>query len=290
MGNAITEMKYKAAAGPKSIEELKFKAAEIRKKILNMCIKAGTGHVTSSLSCVEILVALYYRIMNHDPNNPEWDNRDRLILSKAQASPTLYSILGDCGYYDEKWLDTFAQVDGKFGVHLQGTIPGVEISCGSLGNGFGTGAGIALGAKMDRSLYLVFAVLGDGELYEGSIWETAMFASHNKLNNLIAIVDRNFLCTTDFTENLVALEPLEDKWRAFGWDTVRIDGHDMDKVVASLSSVRTRRSSKPLVIIADTVKGKGVDSWSNDPMFHGVAPKGDAAERARTELERSFLP
>ena len=272
-----------------NIQQLKQKTQEIRRTALQMCIKAGTGHVTSSMSCAEILVALYYGgILNYDPKNPRWPQRDRLILSKAQASPALYAILSDIGFYPKEDIWTFAQKNGKFGVHLQGTIPGVEISCGSLGNGFGTGAGIALGAKMDRDLYLVFALLGDGELYEGSTWETAMFAAHNHLNNLVAIVDRNYLCTTDFTENLIALEPLDDKWRAYGWDVERIDGHSMEAVVNSLSSVRNRRSNKPLVIIADTVKGKGIESLSNSPMFHGIAPKGEAAKKALDELERSF--
>lgn len=271
-----------------SVVELKKKAFEVRKTILNMCVKAGTGHVTSSMSCVEILVALYYSgLMRYDAQNPKWEDRDRLILSKAQASPTLYTILADCGFYDKSWTDTFAQKNGKFGVHLQGTIPGVEISCGSLGNGFGTGAGIALGAKMSCKPYLIYAILGDGECYEGSIWETAMFAAHNKLNNLVAIIDRNYLCTTDFTENLIALEPMEDKWKAFGWETKRIDGHSMEQVIGALENVRSRRSPKPLVIIADTVKGKGIESISNSIMNHGVAPKGDAAKLALAELERS---
>ena len=273
----------------KTIEELKLKAADIRRMILNMCIKAGTGHVTSSLSCVEILVALYYAgIMKYDPRKPDWADRDRLILSKAQASPTLYSILADCGYFDREWLDGFAQVNGKFGVHLQGTIPGVEISCGSLGNGFGTGAGIALGAKMNRQLFMVFAVLGDGELYEGSIWETAMFAAHNKLNNLVAIVDRNYLCTTDFTENLIQLEPLDEKWRSFGWDVKHINGHSLEEIIGTLQNIHNRPSARPLVVIADTVKGKGVESLSKFPMFHGIAPKGKDAEKALRELERGF--
>lgn len=269
------------------MEELKLKATDIRRMILNMCIKAGTGHVTSSLSCVEILVALYYGgIMKYNPRKPDWEDRDRLILSKAQASPTLYSILADCGYFDKEWLDTFAQVNGKFGVHLQGTIPGVEISCGSLGNGFGTGAGIALGAKMNRQLYMVFAVLGDGELYEGSVWETAMFAAHHRLNNLVAIVDRNYLCTTDFTENLIQLEPLDEKWRSFGWEVKHIDGHSLEQVIDALQNIRNRPCAKPLVVIADTVKGKGVESLSSSPMFHGIAPQGKDAEKAIKELER----
>ena len=271
-------------------EELKKKALQIRKMILNMCIKAGTGHVTSSMSCVEILVALYYGgILRHDPKNPKWPERDRLILSKAQASPTLYSILADRGFYDVKDLDTFAQVGGKFGVHLQKTVTGVEISCGSLGQGFGTGAGIALGAKLNREYFMTFAILGDGELYEGSTWETAMFAAHYRLNNLVAIVDRNYLCTTDFTENLVALEPMADKWRAFGWDVLEIQGHDMEAVVRALGNVRSRRAERPYAIIAKTVKGKGVESLSDNPICHGIAPKGEAAQLAVAELERSSI-
>lgn len=270
------------------IHQLEQKSLQIRKMLLNMCIKAGTGHVTSSMSCVEILVALYYGgIMKYDPKNPHWGSRDRLILSKAQASPTLYTILADCGYFGKDKLDTFAQANGAFGVHLQGTVPGVEISCGSLGQGFGTAAGLAYGARLDRELFMTFAILGDGELYEGSIWETAMFAAHHRLNNLVAIIDRNYMCTTDFTENLIALEPLEEKWRAYGWDAMTINGHSMQEVMGALDGVRSRRSPKPLAIIAETVKGKGVESLCDSPMCHGIAPKGEDARLAIAELERS---
>ncbi|MBM4053771.1 MAG: transketolase [Planctomycetes bacterium] len=273
----------------KLIPMLKKKSYEIRKSMLEMCIKAGTGHVTSSLSCIDILVALYYgNILNHVPQNPTCEKRDRFILSKGQASPALYAILADAGYYKKSELDKFAQKGGIFGVHLQNDVPGVEITSGSLGLGLGIAAGIALGAKMDRDLYLVFALLGDGECYEGSIWETAMFASHNRLNNLIAIIDRNYLCVTDFTENLIALEPLEDKWKSFGWDTQRIDGHSFESLLSALSNLRSRRSSKPLVIIADTTKGEGVEHVSNNPLWHGLAPKGKDAEYARQCLNRRY--
>ena len=276
---------------PMTLSELKLRSFELRKSILKMCIKSGTGHVSSSMSCIEILVALYYGgIMKFDPANPAWDKRDRLILSKAQASPALYCILADLGYFDKKKLATFAQAGGAFGVHLQGNVPGAEISCGSLGQGFGTAAGIALAAGLNRDSFLTFALLGDGELYEGAVWETAMFAAHNDLNNLVAIIDRNYLCVTDFTENLVALEPLEDKWRSFGWDTARVDGHSMEEVLRALATVRSRRSRKPLVIIADTVKGKGIDSYSDTIHCHGIAPAGKDAEIALAELERSYLP
>ncbi|MCF6149095.1 MAG: transketolase [Candidatus Kuenenia sp.] len=273
----------------KLIPMLKKKSYEIRKSMLEMCIKAETGHVTSSLSCIDILVALYYgNILNHMPQDPSCDKRDRFILSKGQASPALYAILADAGYYKKSELDKFAQKGGMFGVHLQNDVPGVEITSGSLGLGLGIAAGIALGAKMDRALYLVFALLGDGECYEGSIWETAMFASHNRLNNLIAIIDRNYLCVTDFTENLIALEPIEDKWKSFGWDTQRIDGHSFEDILSALSNLRSRRSLKPLVIIADTTKGEGVEHVSNNPLWHGLAPKGKDAEFARQCLNRRY--
>jgi len=273
----------------KNTNKLEKKAIHIRKTVLDMCIKAGTGHVTSSLSCIDILIALYHGgIMRHDPADPEWEERDRFILSKGQASPALYAVLADCGYFDTKFLKTFAQKGGKFGVHLQDNVPGVEITSGSLGQGFGVAAGIALGAKARRDLYMTFTLLGDGECYEGSIWETAMFAAHNRLNNLIAIVDRNYLCVTDFTENLIALEPIEEKWKTFGWEVVRINGHSIDTILTVLKSGRSRKSSKPLMIIADTVKGEGVESICYRPICHGVAPKGEEAQKAVEEIERRF--
>lgn len=272
-----------------SFVKLKKKSFQIRKIILEMCVKAGTGHVTSSLSCVEILVALYHgRIMKFDPKKPSWEGRDRFILSKGQASPALYAVLGDLGYFKMKELDRFAQKDGKFGVHLQNSVPGVELTVGSLGQGFGVAAGLALAAKMNHRKNLVFALLGDGECYEGSIWETAMFAAHNNLNNLVAIIDRNYLCVTDFTERLVRLEPMEDKWSSFGWETKRINGHSIEKVWKVLALARSRKSQKPLMIIADTVKGQGINCLTNSPLWHGMAPKGKDIEVCRRELERSY--
>jgi transketolase len=266
------------------------KSHQIRKLTLETCIKAGTGHVTSSMSSIDILVALYYgNILKFLPDKPEWADRDRFILSKGQASPALYTILADLGFFSKKELDKFAQKGGKFGVHLQNNVPGVEITSGSLGQGFGVAAGIALGAKMNRDLYLIVTLLGDGECYEGSIWETAMFASHNKLNNLVAIIDRNYLCVTDFTENLVELEPLDDKWKSFGWDVRRIDGHSFDEMLDILERVRSRKSRKPLLVIADTVKGEGIESICYNPLWHGMAPKGKEIEICRKELKRKYL-
>lgn len=271
------------------IQKLKHKSYEIRKTMLDMCIKAETGHVTSSLSCTDILVSLYYGgILRYDPNNPELPERDRLIISKGQASPLLYTILADLGYFNKSQLNTFAQKNGAFGVHLQKNIPGVEITCGSLGHGFGIAAGMALAGKQDQQSFLVFALLGDGECYEGSIWETAMFASHNQLNNLIALVDRNYLCVTGFTEDIVALEPLESRWASFGWDSCRINGHSFEAILGALKGIRSRQSTRPFVIIADTIKGEGIEFMSNVPLWHGVAPKGEDAEKARRQLQRRY--
>jgi len=271
----------------KTIQELKKKANEIRKLVFDMCCKARTGHVTSAFSSVEILVALYYGgILRYDPKNPTWDCRDRFILSKGQASVLLYPILADVGYFPKEELDNFCKAEGKFGVHLQHSVPGAEITSGSLGMGFGIATGMAMAIKLNRELHMVYALLGDGECYEGSIWEAAMFASHNRLNNLLAIVDRNHLCVTNFTENMLELEPLEEKWRSFGWNAVTINGHSFGDILHTLSGVRSRKSSKPLVVIADTVKGQGVSFMCDKPLWHGVPPteKGDISS-AKKELK-----
>ncbi|UCC98614.1 MAG: transketolase [Phycisphaerales bacterium] len=270
-------------------KELERKSHHIRKAMLQMCIDAGKGHVTSCFSCVDILIALYYgNLLRCDPQNPEWPERDRFILSKGQASPALYTILADLGFYDKSELKKFNKPGGMFAVHLQKDVPGVEITAGSLGQGYGVAAGIALGARMNMELYNVYALLGDGECYEGSIWETAMFAAHNRLNNLITVVDRNYLCVTDFTENLVALEPFEDKWRSFGFNVLRVDGHSFEQLLRALEPLRSRTSDKPTVVIAETVKGQGAESLCHQPLWHGRAPSGQVADRCLAELDRRY--
>ncbi len=271
-----------------SLQELKDKSYQLREIMFETCVRAKTGHVTSSLSCVEIMVALYHGgILNFDSKNPDWNERDRFILSKGQASPILYTLLADLDYYSTTELERFAQKDGIFGVHLQNDVPGVEITSGSLGHGFGVAAGIALAAKMNKESHMVFSLLGDGECYEGSIWEAAMFASHNKLNNLVAIVDRNKLCVTDFTEDLLKLESFEEKWSAFGWNVKRIDGHSFEQIFEALKNCKNaEKDDRPLVVIADTVKGKGIDYIANQPLWHGIAPEGDDVEKARTSLKK----
>ncbi len=267
------------------IIQLKKKANQIRIMILDMCVKAGTGHVTSSFSCVEILIALYYGgLLRYDKVNPQWDGRDRLILSKGQASPLMYVVLADLGFFSKNELGKFCQVDGKFGVHLQHDVPGAEITAGSLGHGLGIAAGIALAAKIEKKSFTTFVLLGDGECYEGSIWESAMFASHHNLNNLIAIIDRNQLCVTGFTEEIVRLNPLEKKWESFGWEAITINGHSFEEIFSAFEGIRSKKSNKPLVIIANTIKGKGISFMENQVFWHGMAPEGEQAELAKRQL------
>lgn len=245
-----------------------------RQLIFDMCLKAKTGHLSSSFSCVEIIEAIY-DVMKHDPKNHNWEDRDYFILSKGQASPALYAILAKRGYFPEEDLKLFAQKDGRFGVHLQNDIEGVEMTCGSLGMGFGFASGLALGFKLQRKLNMVYCLLGDGELYEGSIWESAMFVAHNRLNNLVSIVDRNSLCATDFTENILILEDIGEKFKAFGFNVQRGNGQDKEWLSRELCEARNRRTSKPTVIIADTVKGVGYAPYCHAPTTHGLAPKDE---------------
>jgi transketolase len=269
----------------KKIKQLKKKSNYIRNQILDMCVGAGTGHVTSSFSCTEILVSLFHGgILKYDPKNPDWEERDRFVLSKGQASVILYPILADAGFFPEKELKGFNQEDGMFGVHLQHDVPGAEITCGSLGHGFGIAAGMALAAKMNKELHMVVTLLGDGECYEGSIWETAMFASYYRLNNLFAIIDRNWMCATEFTEDTVELNPMAEKWKAFGWNVVEIDGHSFEEIFSAFHNFRSKRSTKPLLIIADTTKGKGADILCGKPLWHGIAPAGKDAKLAKSQL------
>jgi transketolase len=272
-----------------SVTELESKARWLRREILEMCAKAGTGHVSSAFSCVEIAVSLYYGgILHFDSQNP--DGRDRFIISKGQSGIVVYPILADLGFFPKDELTKFCQSDGILGVHASKNIPGIEATTGSLGHGLGLGTGMALAAKMDSKLYMTFVLLGDGECYEGSVWEQAMFAAHHHLNNLVAIIDRNNLCTTDFTENIVALEPLREKWLSFGWSTMYIDGHSFTEILAALQVCRERRTSRPQVIIANTVKGKGVSFMENVPLWHAVCPTGEQLEQARRELENYGKP
>ncbi len=264
---------------------LKQKAKWVRREVLEMCFGANCGHLVSSFSCTDILVALYYGGMLHfDPANPAWDERDRFVMSKGHGAIALYPILADLGFFSKDELSKFCQRDGMLGVHPDNRIPGIEVLAGSLGHGLGIAAGLALAAKMDKRDYATVVLLGDGECYEGAVWEAAMFAGHHQLNNLTGIIDRNGLSVTDFTENSLRLNPLDRKWRAFGWDTTTIDGHSFVELLRTLVNLRSRSSTKPLMIIAKTIKGKGVSFMQNNPLCHTMVPNDEQIDIARREL------
>lgn len=271
---------------PLTIPALELKAAKLRLKILQTALKAGKGHVPPAFSCIDILTALYYGgIMNHRPKEPKWPERDRFILSKGHAALALYVVLGDLGYFDVSELDSFEVGGHILAGHPDIGINGVEMNTGSLGHGLGVGAGLALAAKLDKKPWMTYCLLGDGECDEGSIWEAAMFSSHHELGNLVAIVDRNRLQAIDYTETVTQLEPLVAKWQAFGWRAGTINGNDMKQIMGVLSDIKEGYSSTPQVIIANTIKGKGVGFMEGSQLWHHQLPKGEQVEKALAELQ-----
>lgn len=269
------------------ISYLRNKVNMSKHKVLDLCVKAGMGHVSSAYSCAEILCVLYYSVMNIRPDEPDYENRDRFIMSKNHASIMQYPILADMGFIKPEELDDFLSPEGSmFGSHSKLAIPGVDFAGGSLGLGIGVAAGIAYAAKSDKKDYKIYCLLGDGELYEGSVWESVMFASHNNLSNLVAIVDRNKLAITDYTENMLRLESIIEKWKAFGWEVISCNGHDIRQLLDVFERAGNRKSDTPLVIIADTEKGKGIDFIEGKLNWHGAAPKKEQVESAYNSLEK----
>lgn len=267
-------------------KELQRMANKLRLHVVEMTYAANSGHPGGSLSAADIISALYFKVMKHDPKNPNWEDRDRFILSKGHVAPVLYAALAESGYFPVEDLITLRQLGSKLQGHpVRGKVPGVEMSTGSLGQGLSMSCGIALAGKMDGKDYKVYCMLGDGELQSGQNWEAAMFAANYKLNNLIAIVDRNRLQICGDTEEVMSLEPLVDKWMAFGWDVIEADGHDIDKVVAAFEEAKADRDS-PVVIIFNTVKGKGVSFMENNPGFHGKACNATEYKQAVEELKK----
>ncbi len=267
-------------------KELQRMANKLRLHVVEMTYAANSGHPGGSLSAADIISALYFKVMRHDPKNPNWEDRDRFILSKGHVAPVLYAALAESGYFPIEDLITLRQLGSKLQGHpVRGKVPGVEMSTGSLGQGLSMSCGIALAGKMDGKDYKVYCMLGDGELQSGQNWEAAMFAANYNLNNLIAIVDRNRLQICGDTEEVMSLEPLVDKWMAFGWDVIETDGHDIDKVVAAFEEAKADRDS-PVVIIFNTVKGKGVSFMENNPGFHGKACNATEYKQAVEELKK----
>jgi len=268
----------------KEIAKLQKKATEIRIEVLRMIYQAGAGHIGGAFSSIDILTALYYDVMNIDPTNPEWELRDRFILSKGHVVEALWSILADKGFIEKAELTTFSQFGTRLIGHPNNKIAGVEMNTGSLGHGLSVATGIALAAKIDRKSYRTYTLMGDGELAEGSIWEAAMSAAHYKLDNLVAIIDRNRMQISGMTEDVMRLESLVEKWESFGWDVVTINGHDVMKLVHVLSEA-PRVSGRPTLIIANTVKGKGISFAENVASWHHHIPTQEQYDLALKELE-----
>lgn len=259
-------------------------ASIIRKEIVTMIHGAKSGHPGGSLSAVEILTALYFDEMNIDPNNPKMEDRDRFILSKGHAAPVLYAALAERGYFDKQELDGFR----KFGSMLQGhpdmnKVPGVEMSTGSLGQGFSAACGMAIASKLDNAPWNVYVLLGDGEIQEGIVWEAAMSAAHYKLDNLIVFLDYNGLQIDGNIEKVMNVNPVEGKFKSFGWNVVTIDGHDYDQIFAALDIAKATMG-KPTMIIAKTIKGKGISFMENEAKWHGSAPSDSDLQQALLDL------
>jgi transketolase len=249
-----------------------------------MITAAKSGHPGGSLSAVEILVSLFFDRLRHDPARPDWEDRDRFILSKGHAAPVLYSVLAQCGYTPAGELNDLRKVGSIYQGHPDMRfIPALEASTGSLGQGLSIGLGMALGAKLDRRQTRVYVVLGDGEIQEGQIWEAAMFASYHKVDNIVAIVDYNRIQLDGFVKDILDLEPLTDKWRAFGWHVLSIDGHSISALQAAYDDAE-KTKDQPTCIIANTVKGKGVSFMEDNPKYHGVAPTQQELELALQEI------
>ena len=273
------------AEGFSSNEDLKTVARRLRRHIINMTGKAGSGHPGGSLSSVEILSTLFWKVLRHKPSDPQWTDRDRFILSKGHAAPLLYAVLAECGYFPVAELTTLRQLDSRLQGHADRTAtPGVEMSSGSLGQGLSFSIGVALAGRLDSRNYHVFALLGDGECDEGQVWEAAMAAAHYKLDNLVAIVDNNGLQIDGRNCDVMNLEPLDKKWEAFGWHVIEVDGHDLAGLLKAFEQAKLVKG-QPAVIIAHTVKGKGVSFMENNVDFHGKAPSTAEVEIALKELE-----
>jgi len=269
-----------------NVIDLKCKAIEIRKLLLTTIYHGKTGHTGGSLSSADILTALYYEVMKVDAQNPKWDGRDRFVLSKGHSVEGYYSILADQGFIDKKELDTFSQYGTRLIGHPNNKVPGVEVNTGALGHGLPVSVGMAIGLKKSNSSNRVYVLMGDGEQAEGSVWEAAMAASHYKLDNLTAIIDRNHLQISGCTEDVMSLEPLAKRWESFGWNVKEIDGNDMEAVVNTLKAAPFEKD-KPSLILANTVKGKGVREMENVVKWHHGVPSEALLQSAMEQLNQA---
>lgn len=271
------------------ITRLREEAKEIRKTALTMIYNAGSGHPGGSFSAADIVAALYFKLLNIDPSNPKWENRDRFVLSKGHVCPILYSALIRRGFIDEKEVYTLR----KQGSILQGhpdmkRCPGIDISTGSLGQGVSCAVGMAIAAKKGKKDYMTYALLGDGECNEGQVWEAAQTANKYDLDNLILLVDNNRLQNDGKASDIMPTKDIRQKFEAFGFDSIRINGHNMTEIVNAVTLMRDKKNGRPKCIVCDTVKGKGVSFMENVPMWHGIAPDEEQYRKAMEELEEGF--
>ncbi len=268
------------------VKELENLCKENRRNIIEMVYSAQSGHIGGSLSSCEILTVLFHKCLNNVlgwKNSPDYEKRDRFVLSKGHISPLLYSVMAQVGYFDREELKTFRKLGTRLQGHPASFIPGVEIATGSLGQGLSFACGIAMSLKLDNNPANVFVMLGDGEMQEGNVWEALMQGAHRNLDNLVAIIDRNMLQIDGNTEDVMALGNITEKLNAFGWNTIEIDGHNIQAVYSAIESAKS--ANKPTVIVANTVKGKGVSFMENNPGWHGTAPKEPDYLRAMEELK-----
>jgi len=268
-----------------SITEMEAIAKRLRRHIITMTGKAGSGHPGGSLSAVEIVTSLYFKLLQHKPQDPQWSDRDRFILSKGHAAPLLYATLAECGYFPVDELTTLRQLDSRLQGHTDRTVtPGVEMSAGALGQGLSFAIGVALAGRLNLQNYGVYVLLGDGECDEGQVWEAAMAAAHFKVDNLVAIVDNNGQQIDGWNRDVMNLDPFNKKWQAFGWHVIEVNGHDLTQLIDAFDQAKQIKG-QPTVIIAHTIKGKGVSFMENNPDFHGKAPNAEEVEIALRELE-----
>lgn len=268
-----------------NINKLKIIANDIRKESIIITHRAQSGHPGGSLSEADILAALYFYKLNVNPKEPQWSERDRFVLSKGHASPGYYAVLAMKGFFDKKELESFRKINNMLQGHPELKTPGVDFAGGSLGQGVCFANGLAIAGKLDNKKYKVYVVIGDGESQEGAVWEAAMAAAHHKLDNLVVILDKNQVQETGKTKEIMNIDPAPDKWKAFGFNVIEIDGHNMEEVVEALDAPKV--NDKPTMIIANTIKGKGVSFMELNHKFHGKAPDDEQFKQAMEELEKN---
>ncbi len=265
------------------ILKMEERAKKLRSEILKTIYNAKSGHPGGSLSCLELLMTLYFHELKVDAKNPQWEERDRFIMSKGHATPGLYTVLAETGFFPKEELEGFRGYGRLLQGHAYRDVPGVELSTGSLGMGLSVGVGMALAGKLKKADYNVYVMLGDGEIQEGNIWEAAMSGGHHKPSNLCAIVDYNKVQENGFVNDIKNMEPLDERWRSFGWNVVVIDGHNFKEILGAFEEFK-KEKEKPTVIIANTIKGKGVEFMEYDHKWHGKAPNLEELEDAVANL------